>query len=281
MKVSVCIASRGRPALFRQTIDILIAGMALSETVISAALDAGDDTLGDYPTKEEPPRYLRSIGPREDSLGAKWNRAQMQVPADLYVLWADDMVMPDKGWDKALVAAAAALPDQCGAVFFGDIPGVLQPGIAVTQKFVDAMGFFAPPYFPFSWWSDTWCLEMATMSGRGVHADVRVTLLDSLKGSSRGIRDVLFWAGFFDAFRPSRAAAAERIIREGSESPERKAGLLSQIPDWVNRWTYSNSVLRDPKRAAELETHYSFDAPADERYARLKARAEDMLKVMA
>lgn len=276
MTVSVCIASRGRKEMLRQTLRSLIDGMALPETQIVVALDQ-DDADGTvsvpFPPRE---RVLWSIAPREDSLGAKYNRAQQARRADLYVLWADDMVMPDAGWDTKLTVAAAHLPDNCGVVFFGSIPGILQPGIAVTHKFVEAMGFFNVPYFPF-WWHDTWIMEIATMCDRYIHADVRVELLDITKGTSRGVREITFWAELFDRLRPSRRAVAEKIIR----TPERKAELLARLPAIEAQWLHSNSVLRDPVRAAQLETHYSFDAPADERYLRLKAKAETMLKELA
>jgi hypothetical protein len=228
-----------------------------------------------------PERVIFSIAPREDSLGEKYNRIQSKAatlsPTDLYVLWADDMTMPDKGWDARLAEAAEKLPDQCGIVLFGNIPGVLQPGIAMTQKFIDAQGFFNVPYFPY-WWGETWPMEIATMSGRYVHADVHVEMLTEMKGKSRGVREITFWAEFFDRLRPSRIEVAKKIIASGSEPLLRKRELLSAIPSVAQSWEHSNSVLRDPVRAAELERHYSFDAPADERYMRLKAKAEKMME---
>lgn len=274
MKVAVCIASRGRPELCRKTAETLLAGATLPDTVIAVALDADDPELANYAL---PARCIVSIADREDSLGAKWNRAYRAGDGDLSLIWADDTIMPDRGWDAALATAAATLPDQCGAVLFGQIDGVLQPGIAITRKFADAMGFFAVPYFPF-WWCDTWCIEISTMAGRAVHADVRASLLNDLKGASRGIREIRYWATFFDALRPSRVEIAEQIIRDGPETPERKALLLGQIGDWAERWTRSNAVLRDQQRAADLEHHYSFDAPENDRYRRLKAAADAMLK---
>lgn len=274
MKVAVCIASRGRPDLCRKTAETLLSGAMLPDTVIAVALDADDPELANYALAA---RCIVSIADREDSLGAKWNRAYRAGDGDLSLIWADDTVMPDKGWDAALATAAATLPDQCGAVLFGQIDGVLQPGIAITRAFADAMGFFAQPYTPF-WWVDTWILTQATMSGRAVQADVRTTLLTNLKGTSRGVRDILFWAEFYDSLNPVRVAVAERIIKEGSDSPDRKAALLAALPQWIAHWTQSGSILRDPVQAARLEAHYSFDAPSDDRYLRMKKRAEEMLQ---
>ena len=280
MTISVCIASRGRPLLLQQTVRTLCAGMTLPDTFISIALDQDDKDMEACwtPAFMAPwnDRIRVTVEPREDSLGAKYNRAQTYSPADLYVLWADDIIMPDKGWDAKLAEAAAQLPDQCGIVLFGQIPGVFQPGLAMTQKFIDAQGFFNVPYFPF-WWGETWPLEIATMAGCCVHADVRVELLQPIKGGSRGVREILFWARLYDELRPRRVATARKIILMGSETADRKTALLDALPVWKEHWTKSNSILRDPDQAARLEVHYSYDAPADERYLRLKAKAETML----
>lgn len=273
--ISVCIASRGRAALLRQTLTILCNGMALADTRIVVAVDTDDPNSLIVPPEGFAPRFVWSIADREDSLGEKYNRAQRAVSADLYVLWADDMVMPDKGWDARLAEAAA---HQCGIVLFGKIPGVFQPGIAMTQKFIDAQGFFNVPYFPF-WWGETWPMEIATMAGCATHAEVRVELLQETKGASRGVREILFWAELFDRLRPARVEVARRMIQ--TYSPDEQALLLRILPHVEAHWLQSNSILRSPTDAERLEAHYSYDAPADERYLRLKAKAEDMLKELA
>ena len=274
MKVVVCIPTRGRSESLKKVVDILIAGCSLPDTEIVVAIDADDDSYGN-PSFEHGNRVVWSQAEREDTLGAKYNRAVRATQADVYVLWADDMVMPDPGWDAKISLSAAAFPDRCGVVLYGKIEGVLQPGIAVTRKFIDAMGFFAAPYFPY-WWVDTWIMEVATMAGRYIHTDVNVSLLGEMKQASRGVRDILFWAELFDKLRPRRIAVAESIIRAGLDSPLCKYRLLSEVNQIAETWRQSNSILRDPARADALQQHYSFDAPEDERYLRVKAQAEAM-----
>ncbi len=276
MIVSVCIASRGRPQFLDQCLAALIATATRPDTVFSVALDSDDPILSDYTAKAPPPCVRLSIAEREDSLGAKYNRACEKVPADLYVLWADDMVITDPGWDATLVAAVNALPDRCGAVLFGNIPGVLLPGLAVTHSMVSAMGFFNQPYTPY-WWHETWVLEIADMAECGIRANIAVKLLQDTKGASRGVREIRFWAELFDLMRPQRRAVAEAIVRKSGRSPEEKRRLLYQMDQKAALWSQSNSVLLDPQRAAQLEQHYSFDAPEDERYLRLKNKAISML----
>ena len=277
MKVAVCIASRGRPELLSRTLTQLTAGRVLPDTFLAVGVDKDDPS-----SLLHMPQYHGSAGfsveDREDSLGAKYNRIQQSCsPADLCVLWADDIVMPDRGWDAKLAKAAETLSDQCGVVFFGHIPGVLQPGIAVTQRMIDEIGFFCPTEFPY-WWSDTFWLELASMTGREVNADVAVDLMNDIKGASRGVREILFWAELWDAMRPQRVATAKRIIERGSEPFLRKQRLIANLPHEAERWRLSNSILRSPADAARLEAYYGYDAPADERYMRLKAKAEKMLE---
>ncbi len=275
MTISVCIASRGRPELLSKTVAELARLAELPETRISIALD--DDDAGGYDLSAVvSERTHVSVFPREDSLGEKYNRAAACYRADVYVLWADDVITATQGWDKKIADAAALFTDGIGIVYFGKIEGVLQPGIAVTQKMVDAMGFFCVPYFPF-WWHDTWIDEIGRMTDRIAHADVQMELLQGLAGKSRGVREIAFWAKFFDDTRFSRRRVAQHIINIGDDQPFRKQQLrarLTAVEQFVHQ---RNKKCSDPASAAQLEKHYSFDAPSDERYERLKAATTEVM----
>lgn len=277
MSVTVCIASRGRPKEALHTIATLISGMALPDTQIVIALD--NDEAGAYRSLSviPPERLIVSNADREDSLGAKYNRAAACAPAstDLFVLWADDTVTPTIGWDARLKEKADLFNGEAGVVYFGNVPGVFLPGIAVTKAFVEAQGFFCPPMFPF-WWHDTWIDEVARFADRILVADVEVQLLDELKGNSRGVREIAFWGQFFDRLRGARIEAAQRIIATEPQAWRREQ-LTQRIPSMAEFLNNRNKPCSDPEQAKALEAHYSFDAPADERYIRLKAAAEAMI----
>jgi hypothetical protein len=282
MKVNVCIASRGRYERLADTIARVLSNSVLPDTQVSIALDDDDPsplprgTIGGTIAPDLMRRYSYSIAPREDSLGAKYNRAAELYDADLYVLWSDDVYIPTGRWDEILADYAVKFEDGMGVVYFGKLEGVFQPGIAVTRGFIDRMGFFCTPYFPF-WWHDTWIDEIARMSGRIIHAPVDCTQLSELKGQSRGVREIAWWAAFFEATRPMRRKVAEGIIEAGSDQPYRKLQLRQQLSGMEKLLVQRNSGLLDPQRAAQLESFYSFDAPADERYQRVKAKAQAML----
>lgn len=275
MTVSLCIASRGRPELLVQAVWDALDKTERSDTKIVVALDS-DDPKGSPHGMPEDPRIIISIGEREDSLGAKYNRCASIAPADLYVLWSDDIKFKEHGWDEQLFKAEQSFQDNIGVVYFGSLPNVFQPGMAVTHKFMEAVGFFCPPYFPY-WWHDTWIDEVGSLSGRIIHAYINVAVLQDLKGKSRGVREIEFWAKFFDETRQMRVDAALKIISQSTDHDWRKQQLKDQMSNVIKALEYRNSALRDPLHAKRLESYYSFDAPADERYLRIKAQAKMIL----
>lgn len=112
-----------------------------------------------------------------------------------------------------------------------------------------------------------------------VHADVNVSLLQEVAGHSSNVRDIPFWAKLFDDLRPSRERLAIQMISESGRDEEAKRVLIKAIPEKSMRWKISNSKLRDPVQASQLEAYYRFDnSPPDERYLRLKKAAERMME---
>jgi hypothetical protein len=223
------------------------------------------------------PKVKVSIAPREDTLGAKWNRCAEAAPADLYVIWADDITIATPGWDERLaLAATSKFGGGPGCVFFGNITGTLQTGIAVTREWIASVGYFCPPFFPF-WWCDTWLDELARLSGCFTQADVGAQLLQGIRGNSRGVRDVTFWGQFFQATRPWRLEAAAKLVEAGDGD----ASIFVRWPELIAQLDERDSPNRNPSRAHLMEQQLGFDAPADARYLRAKARAEAMLRELA
>lgn len=278
MRVAVCLPTRGRPQLVKQAVEHLIWRSTIESTKVIVAADADDETMqGTIPAHQ---KLLYSSQEREDTLGAKWNRCAGLVDADLYVIWADDITITTQGWDERLAEKAALFNGGVGFIFFGNIPGTLQTGIAITKRYIDYAGFFCPPYFPY-WWCDTWADEMARFTGRMVHADVSAQLLQGIAGNSRGLRDVLFWGNFFQKTRIIRKRVADAIIREGDEPEWRKVQIKQCWGDLERRLDLRDSPNRDPATAERFEQQLGFDAPDDERYRRAKASAVKMLAEMS
>ena len=289
MRIAVCLATRGRTELLGRTVGRMLETSVLPDTKIIIGFDAdeADDVQisGDNLPPEIARKVIVSIEQREDSLGAKYNRLARAVPADLYVIATDDCAPDTPGWDRKIAAAAETIPDDIGLLYFGSMGSVVESALpamqAMTAPLMKLLPEFCVPYFP-TWFHDTWMDEIGCMIGRIVRVpDIAVVYPDRTEATrSRGIRDILFWAQFFEATRPIRERSARVIIENElfDATPSRKRALLKVIPQLRAHFTARNQIILDPERAKSLERTVSFDAPADDRYQRVKAAAQRILR---
>jgi hypothetical protein len=277
MRLTLCIASRGRPLDLIRTITETDKRIAHPhETTISVALDKDDESLpADLPVTRS--HLVWSVAAREDSLGAKYNRCAENAKADAYVLGADDNIFITQGWDDLIRYRMVEFSNQFGFVYFGRLDGTLPTQMAIPSQLVEAQGGLFPTYWPF-WFHDTWTDEIAHKTGRILWADIAVEEIND-RGKSRGLRDVKFWAELFEVTRPQREALGEALSRQFN--PGWMNTQLLQRSDILRAFFSNRTIrLRDPATAGHFERRMSFDAPADERYLRIKANAESMLAEM-
>ena len=278
MTVCVCIASRGRPDELGRTIDKTLDLATAPDTHVVVALDT-DDTASFFPSNCHD--IITVFGPREISLGAKYNRAAAHAypDASMFVMGVDDAYMDVKGWDKRLLDAAALFPDGIGVVNYSPRGSMfdLPMGYALTQRWIDQVGFFCPPYFPF-WWHDTWVDELAKMTGRYVWADVPWKLHGASETDghkTQRIREVSWWAKFFDETRPMRVRKAREIIANLDNPPWLNNQLLAEIPGWCDLLLHRNSMCRQD--GWKFEKRFGAVQEADPGYDQIKAAAVAML----
>lgn len=286
MTITVCLATRGRPALLRQSVERTLRNSVLPTTQIVIGVDEDDPETRRAATEvvTDPAMELRvvwSLALREDSLGAKYNRIAAACPADIYLGATDDAWIETPGWDAELEGLCSMFPDGIGCVYVGrmNIPSSLPAMQAVTQGLVDRMGHFMCPDYPF-WWHDTWLDEFSHYIGRVIHSNIKVGYPDRNPGS-RGLRELDFWARHFDETRPARRALARDLIDDPSfaESEMRRHQLRHGLAHYDRYFAHRNSFLRKVENARRLEREAGIDnagAP-DERYLRLRAQAERRL----
>jgi hypothetical protein len=280
-RVALCIASRGNPRSLFETLHANLRGCALPATKVVVGLDEDDPTLADAQTLLDAlgdERIITSIAPRADTIGAVYNRCAATVTADLYVNWADDARIATAGWDAELSAAAENFPDNIGMIGFGQmpVPSPLPACEAVTSGLIAKMGYYLQDYTPY-WWMDTWLYEIATMIGRTLYLPIEVECRGPMQ--TRGLREVLYWARFFDEMRVHRRAIAETILASPDfiASPERRQELRNGLDAMCATFAGSNAILRDPDYAKRIES-IGYDAPADDRYQRAKERSLRVLQ---
>jgi hypothetical protein len=258
MRINVCTPTRGKPDRLAEFVSESIRNSVLDTTRFVIGID--DDDTDSLSLAADHDKIIISVAPREDALGAKYNRCAKAYDADIYVMGLDDVAISTPGWDEKLAEAASVFPDGIGCVYFGKEPhGESLPSMqAATKRLVDLMGFFVVPHFPF-WWGNTSLDEIAHMIGRVVEVDIETRYPTTFDKPQR--RDILFWAKFFDDTRPWREKIAERVLRE-IRKPLMQA------------FEQRNSRLRDPRFAQAVERDLSADVPLDSRHARLRQQAE-------
>ena len=273
MKINFCCPTRSKPDILEDFLLETVRNCRLPDTQVVVGIDADEEPL--YERFFPHPRLIKSVAPREDSLGAKFNRCAAALDADIYVMGVDDLGIALPGWDYTVAELAKLFNDGIGMVTFGQQWN--EPGLpafqCVTRRFVELNGFFMAPYFPY-WWHDTWSLELGELTGRMIHFPADIRYPDKAPPWAR--RDLVFWANFFDHTRALRCEAADRILQASDEAPWRRYDLLARRPAVMEFGRERNAKLRDPRFAARHEGGELVDQHP-ERHERLKAAATALL----
>lgn len=176
-RISLLCPTRGRPAGMRRLVESCDRNAAGNVEVVFY-LDDDDQAAIETAQQLAAARgggIVPLVGPRI-VLSAMWNRCAEVAAAPILMHCGDDIVFRTVRWDDLVVEAFAGYPD--GIVFVhGD--DRLQGGRLGTHGFlhrawVDAVGYFVPPYFS-SDWNDTWLTEVANAIGRRVYLPAVVT----------------------------------------------------------------------------------------------------------
>lgn len=270
MKVTVCIASRGKADGLVEKVEEILAACTLPDTRVSIAFDE-DDEAGIV--HFDNPRVVWSVAARADDLGSAFNRCARQCPADLYVCGDDDRSYGPIGWDSLAAEAASKLPAGIGMVAEERADkNALPDFLAVTEKMASVLGYLMPTHFPF-WFIDTWLDEVARMAGCMVRAPITVSMRPE---GTRGMRDLAWWAEFFDRTRPLRHAEASDLLDEITGGTAPPSAIWSAVMQHDGMLLARNANLRNSATAASIEAR-GYDAVADERYKRTRQRAEELL----
>jgi hypothetical protein len=275
MKLAINLASRGRASLLLSTVMATVPKIHNRNTTFVVSLDKDDnvscDMLNSMCARGMFPggAVTISIQPREDSLGAKFNRVVSIIPdADIYLPMCDDCTVLTDGFDERILDAAFGFPDGIGIVFNHHENLSFTSIQAPTRKLVELMGnkIFVE-HFPY-WFIDHWLSDLVRMIDRIAFADVRLDCQSNWRPTQE-MREPAFWATFYDACRVIRREQATAIIAQQFATPEwQKRILLERFPLVEGHAKLINDHVRS-MRGAE-------PAP-DERYERIKAAAVRML----
>jgi hypothetical protein len=220
--ISVCVPTRNRPRRLASMI------RSAHDTARDAArlewlfyLDE-DDHESEAAIRSLAVGALRVVrGPRLKDQ-SYWNQLANVASAELIFLGADDLTFRTPGWDETVrTAYAASARNGVGMVWTddGDLGARLATHPFVSRRWIDAVGFFVPPYFE-RCFVDLWIFELATLTGMGTflphvliehsHIELGKAEPDSLYEE---IRSRPFSHRRYSELAPERALQAQALLQ--------------------------------------------------------------------
>ncbi len=268
MRLTINLVTRGRPERVVDTIRRTLPMIAEASTRFVVSIDDDDERTLSALFREGFEITIDSR-PREDALGAKWDRG-LEYKADVYWAMADYTPYITPAFDTKILEAAALFPDGIGVVYSNMANMSFPRSQGATHGLVEKLGFMYPPYFPF-WFVDHWLDDIAKLIGRISYADVDVDA-GAVKLPTQEMREVAWWATFFDSQRLVRRRQARAIIDSPDFlEPEWRKEILRRNHPLVE---FGSQCINDQVRAMR----WPATLPGGPRYDRLKAKATEMMR---
>lgn len=267
MKITVCLASRGRPAA--------MIGVVMSMHRMKSTQHEIDFVLGldeDDPTTEHVRAFegelapIFSVAPSPIVRGEIENRMIGVAAAgepNAVTLMSDRTYNITPGWDDWLARAVTALPNRVLWWSCPDDPGCVIP-IAPKAYLESNDWTWSPEMFPF-WWDDTWHQEIDLMIHGPKSKKARCTY-SGARGATANGREFAFWLDVFIKTRPRRQAQARQIA-------ERLGVPLTS--EWSDYFTSYDAQMTE--RCPGFEERFGDKREPSPRYLVAKTRAENLL----
>lgn len=100
-------------------------------------------------------------------LSQMWNECYKEATGDIFMHCGDDIVFRTQGWDTLVCEHINKYPDKI--VFVHGMDGIQNEKLGthgfLHRNWVDAIGYFVPPYFSCDY-NDTWLTDVSDMLGR-------------------------------------------------------------------------------------------------------------------
>jgi len=275
------IATRGRPALLAETVRHTVLNMSRSSSAMLICIDDDDGpTLDSIRLLPKDDRIVVSVKPREDSRGEKYDRALTEAPADVYLPAVDCAPILTPAFDQIIINAARIFPDGIGCVYT-PMANQFFPGLqAITARMVQHLGHIYSHDYPF-WFVDHELDDIARMVGRYcVCPNIHVASAGLRPAKTIRMRDLAFWASYFDTATLARRTAASQILNAPDfEETEWRKVVMANWFHVVEARTHG-IIANLHQNAKAIEAERGESGPPDEGYLRIKALAETKMEGM-
>lgn len=272
MKISVIIPTRRRPYHLEVVIGALhdLCSRMHDITYVVGCDDDDIATIGmAHVISTRGPKVETFCTRRMGSLGNMVNVMAAKYPADVYCSLCDDVEPLTPGWDHILFLHWAQRPD--GVWWWRTDKARPATYAIVSDKWYRASGRIFTDYFPF-WWDDVWLLQVWNMASRQIPMQAEVWLKDRSFATHR-MRDLQFWAKFYESRRTERIMEANRITKALGWPLEplslRQDGIPLQIGD------LKPGFLEEAPKIEKAQGEVN--SPPSPEYVAAKRRAEALM----
>jgi hypothetical protein len=234
-EICLIMATRGRPEMLAEVFTALKATTAQKEkvslwlyvdeddTVTRKAIDAG--LLNDAGV-----RIHWHIGSQTAGLcetqHTLWRKSGRT--SEIYMILADDIRFDTPGWDNILRETSAKFPD---GIFLASPHDPMTTDTCTYPIFgwrwLETLQKIFPGHFPF-WYDDRWVHQIGEMAGRYAWLPLAMLPIRG-KGRTRRMRDLPFWARFFQLTLDERKDSARKLIDAMNLDPENKNAALENL----------------------------------------------------
>jgi hypothetical protein len=234
-EICLIMATRGRPNSLAQVFAALKANTAQKEKVSLWLYVDEDDivtrkAIDDGMSNDAGIQLHWHIGPQTPSL-CETQHTLWRISgrtAEIYMIIPDDLHFDTPGWDNIIRETAIKLPN---GIF---LAGAHDPMTADTCTYpifgwcwLETLQHIFPGHFPY-WYDDRWVHQIGKMAN--CYAELPIVLLSiGGKGRTRRMRDVPFWARFFQLTLDERKASAKKLIDAMNLDPEKKDAALKNL----------------------------------------------------
>ena len=148
--------------------------------------------------------------------------------AEIFMVLGDDICFDTPGWDNILREVAAKFPD---GIFLASPHDPMTADTCTYPIFgwcwLETLGQLFCGHFPF-WYDDRWVHQIGLMANRYIELPIVLHSIGG-KGKTRRMRDVPFWARFFQLTLDERKDSAKKLINAMNLTPEEKSAALKNL----------------------------------------------------
>lgn len=204
------------------------------------------------------------------TLGDGLNKLWQSAPnGGIYVYMGDDHQMLTSNWDLTLRDTFDSGPkDRCLIAQIRDLRRTSEDLIiwAVTAEWLNTIGRFVPPYFPF-WFIDMWVDHVSIMAGRKVKSGIEMESVGGEGHGTQNLWNLAYWYRFFHLLLFERVQEAHKILHNTGKNPtaaHSQTGLLAEhhLQNYEN---WAMSQIDERKLSQVQRDNLSGDSQPDER----------------